>query len=90
MTQDPQQPVLVFPCDFPIKTFGLNNEAFEIEVLSIIRTTVPDIAETAITTRPSKDGKYLAVTVLVHVESKEQLDTIYRNLSANPKILMAL
>lgn len=81
---------LVFPCDFVIKVFGLASDTFEISVLGIIRKHVPDLGETAIKNRHSKDGKYLALSVSVHVNSKEQLDAIYRDLTSNPLVLMAL
>jgi len=82
--------LLTFPTDFPIKVFGISNEEFVPLVLEIIRNRIPDLHETAIRTRPSKDNKYLSVTILVHVGSKEELDNIYRDLTANPLILMAL
>lgn len=90
MEINPQKPLLEFPCDFAIKIFGLANDTFEITALSIIQKHVPTFNETAIKSRHSKDGKYLALTIEVHVASQEQLDAIYRELSANPQILMAL
>lgn len=81
---------LQFPCEFPIKVFGNTSDEFEIEVLTIIRKHVPDLSENALRTRPSKDGKYLALTIKITAQSKAQLDDIYRELSANPHVLMAL
>lgn len=81
---------LVFPCDFIIKVFGQASPEFEIAVLSIIRKYIPDLREDAIKNRNSKDGKYLALTISIHVDSREQLDHIYRELTANPLVLMAL
>lgn len=85
-----QQPLLTFPCDFVIKAFGVASDEFEKTVITIIRNHVTDLRENAITTRPSKDGKYLAITINVYIDSREQLDTIYRDLSSNPLVLMAL
>ena len=51
---------------------------------------VPHLAENALQTRLSKNGKYLALSITVHVNSKEQLDDIYRELSSSPHIIMAL
>jgi putative lipoic acid-binding regulatory protein len=85
-TQSP----LTFPCDFVIKVFGHKSDEFEVAALTIIRNHIKDLREDALSFRPSKDGKYIALTVTVHVESKEQLDNIYRDLTANPLVLMAL
>jgi len=87
---EPKKPLITFPTDFPIKIFGLATDQFEIEVLSIIKNHTPNLAETALKLRSSKEGKYLAITVSVPVESQEQLDTIYRALTASPHVLMAL
>lgn len=84
------QPVLTFPCDFIIKVFGLASDEFETAVITIIRKYVNDIREDTFRTRPSKDGKYLAMTATIKVDSREQLDNIYRELSSSPLVLMAL
>jgi hypothetical protein len=81
---------LSFPCEFVIKVFGLATDEFETQVLSLIRKHQPHLAENALRSRPSKDNKYLALTITLHAESREQLDAIYRDLSADPLVLMAL
>lgn len=92
MANDDQNtpPLLNFPCEFVIKAFGLANDEFEKAVITIMRKHVSDLREDAFKTRPSKDGKYNAITVTINAESREQLDDIYRELSANPLVLMAL
>lgn len=87
---DHQEPLLNFPCEFVIKVFGLASDEFETTVLSIVRSQIADLRENAIRTRPSKDGKYLALTISIHAESREQLDNLYRELSSNPLVLMTL
>jgi len=82
--------LLQFPCEFIIKVFGVASDEFEATVISIIRNHISDIRAEAFKSRPSKDGKYLALTITADVESKEQLDNIYRDLTSNPLILMAL
>lgn len=89
MTSETESP-LTFPCDFVIKVFGNKNDAFESAVMSIINQHCPDVAENAYNYRPSKDEKYLAISANIHVDSREQLDNIYRELSANPNVLMVL
>ena len=41
-------------------------------------------------TRASRGGRYLAVTVTVRAQSRDQLDDIYRALSAHERVLFAL
>ena len=85
-TADPMQ----FPSEFTIKVFGLASDAFEMEVITIIRKYVYDLRENSLSNRYSKDKKYLAMSITFIAESREQLDSIYRELSSNPHILMAL
>lgn len=87
---DDNPSLLTFPCDFTIKVFGLKSDEFEGEVLMLIHKHVPNLSGRAIQARPSENGKYLALSITIHVTSKEQLDDIYRDLSASPHVLMAL
>lgn len=82
--------LLKFPCQFPIKAMGKSNLEFDLLVIDIIRRHAPDLHQQAITTRPSKDGNYLAVTVIIQATSKQQLDAIYQDLSDHPQVLMTL
>ncbi len=81
---------LTFPCEFVIKVFGLASDEFKNNILTLVRKHQPNLSEDAIQNRPSKDGKYVALSITVYVASQEQLDTIYRELSTNPHVLMAL
>jgi hypothetical protein len=82
--------LLEFPCAFPIKVFGLAEADFEAAVVAIVRRHAPRLGESAVTQRTSRGGRYVSVTLTVDVESREQLDAIYRALTANARILMAL
>lgn len=82
--------LLQFPCDFTLKIFGLASDEFEAEVLMTINKYVPNLSDRAIHVRPSENNKYRALSITVHVESREQLDNIYRELSASPHVLMVL
>lgn len=85
-----QDTLLEFPCDFPIKAMGLADDRFEALVVSLVRKHAPDLGEGAVRSVDSKGGKYLSVTVIVRATSREQLDNIYRELTACEQVLMAL
>jgi len=82
--------LLVFPCQFPIKVMGKTSSELDLVVVEIVRRHAPDLHEGAVTTRPSKDGNYLAVTIVIEATSKQQLDAIYQDLTDHPHVLMAL
>lgn len=82
--------VFIFPCEFVIKIFGIASNEFEATAIMIIKKHVKELKENAIKTRTSKDGKYLALSITITAENRDQLDDIYRELSSNSNILMAL
>lgn len=92
MTDTPKQPetLLKFPCDFTIKVFGIASDEFEAAVFGIVHKIIPNLSDRAIQARPSANGKYMALSLTVHVTSREQLDDVYRALSSSPQVLMAL
>lgn len=81
---------LQFPCEFPIKAFGHSRADFDVLVVEIVRRHAPNLGEGAVSSRASSKGKYMAVTVTIRAESREQLDSIYRDLTACPQVLTAL
>ena len=85
-----QDTLLEFPCQFPIKAMGRAEGDFETLVVSLVRKHAPDLGEAAVKTRDSQGGKYLSVTIIVTATSREQLDNIYRELTACEQVLMAL
>jgi putative lipoic acid-binding regulatory protein len=87
---DNKESALTFPCEFPIKVFGIQTDEFAIVVLELVQKHIPHVTQDATRTRPSQDGKYISVTILVPVESKAQLDAIYQELTGHPLVLMAL
>jgi putative lipoic acid-binding regulatory protein len=82
--------LLTFPCDFPIKVFGLASDTFESNIITLVKEILPTFSSSAVEMRTSGGGKYHSLTLTVHVESREQLDSIYRALTASPLVLMAL
>jgi len=82
--------LLEFPCEFPIKAMGLSCDEFEVAVLEIINRHVENLGEGALSQRPSKNGKYTAITITITAHSKDQLDAIYLDLTACKHVSMAL
>lgn len=81
---------LAFPCRFPIKVMGRNAPAFEQLVVEAVRLHAGTVAPGDVTTRPSRNGRYLAVTVTFDAVSRDQVDAIYRVLSASEQVLFLL
>ncbi|MEJ2694011.1 MAG: DUF493 domain-containing protein [Candidatus Thiodiazotropha sp.] len=87
---DNEESLLKFPCDYPIKVMGRAEPGFDVMVVELVRRHAPNLKEGAVSSRPSKGGKWVSVTVTLRAESKSQLDAIYLDLTAHEKVVMAL
>ena len=79
-----------FPQDFPIKVMGRQGSDLRALTQAIIERHAGPIEDSSVKTRTSADGNFLALTYTVHATSREQLDSIYRELTACKSVLMAL
>ena len=82
--------LIEFPCEFPLKVMGLSGQDFDALVVAIVRRHVSAIDDGAVRAKPSREGKYVSLTVTVWVESKQQLDGLYTELSGHERVLMVL
>lgn len=80
----PEQSLIEYPSQFPIKVMGANVEGFAEAVVRVAQQFDPGFDAASIETRPSKAGNYLGVTITITATSREQLDELYRALSTHP------
>ncbi len=81
---------MAFPCEFPIKAMGKAEDDFDALIVELIRRHSPDLMEGAVKSKHSKGGQYMSVTVTIQAQSREQLDNIYMELTAEKRVLVAL
>jgi len=79
-----------FPCEFPIKVMGHDTEAFRSLTLAIVERHAGPLPASRISQRCSSKGRFLALTYTITSLSREQLDDIYRDLTASGVVLVAL
>jgi uncharacterized protein len=82
--------VQIFPSEFPIKVMGRRDSDLRALTQAIIERHAGPQPDSSIRTRTSGDGNFLALTYLVRASSQQQLDAIYRELTACKSVLMAL
>ncbi len=85
-----QQSLLSFPVDFPMKILGRREGGFAQAVMEIVLRHAPDFEPASMEMRPSRQGRYLSLTVTVNATSREQLDALYRELCDHPAVVMVL
>ena len=82
--------LLEFPCDFPIKMMGRDTEEFRATVRELVEKHTGPLDDGVIQSSSSRNGRFVSVTITVAAQSREQLDNIYREVSAHEDVLMAL
>ena len=75
---------------FPIKVMGLTVPALPKEVAAIARAHFEDFDDSLTQVSFSRTRKYQCVTITVRARSREQLDDVYRALTASPMVKIVL
>ncbi len=87
---NPAETLIEFPCDFPIKVMGKTNADFSAEIIQTIQQYEPKFDASKIEMKASAKGNYTSLTCTCYVESKQQLDDIYRALTSHPLVKYVL
>ena len=88
MTETPS--LQEYPSEFPIKVMGRQDSDLRALTQPIIERHAGPCDDSQVKTRTSADGNFLALTYTITATSREQLDAIYRELTACKSVLMAL
>lgn len=79
-----------FPCLFPIKMMGRDTPEFRATARALVEKHSGPVADEAVQAASSRNGTFVSVTVTITATSRQQLDEIYRDVSAHEDVLMAL
>jgi putative lipoic acid-binding regulatory protein len=81
---------LEFPCRFPIKMMGRDTPEFRATARALVEKHAGAVADDAVQAALSRNGRFVSITVTITATSKQQLDAIYRDVTAHEDVLMAL
>lgn len=87
---EPQETLLEFPCQFPIKIMGANNPGFRERVIRLISEHVQSLKDTDVSQQTSSNERFLSLTVTIEATSREHLDNVYQSLTGVEEILVVL
>ncbi len=79
-----------YPTEFPIKVMGARVDGFVDAVVAVVQRFDPGFDPATVSTRESRGGRWLGITVTVTATSREQLDELYRTLSTHPMVKVVL
>jgi len=75
-----------FPCNYPIKVFGINQLDFEKTVCNIVEIHTGKLHANQITIKYSSKDKYISLTVRILATNRQQLDSINQDLQSCPLV----
>jgi len=81
-----KEDIFNFPCEYPIKVFGLNQSDFEKTVCNIVEAHTGKLHANQTTIKYSSKGKYISLTVRIIATSRQQLDAISHDLQSCPLV----
>lgn len=82
--------LITYPCDFPIKVMGRARDDFALVIGELVQRFDPLFDAGSIAVRASAGGRYLGLTLTVHVRSREELDALYRALHGHEMVSVVL
>lgn len=86
----PEDSLIEYPSDFPIKIMGLRHDDFAQTMLAVVLEHDPSFNAERMEMRPSSKGNYISLTVTIRATSREQLDNLYRALSSHAMVKVVL
>ncbi|MEM7217158.1 MAG: DUF493 domain-containing protein [Pseudomonadota bacterium] len=87
---DIEAPKIEFPCRYPIKTIGDQREHFERDVIACVERHAGQLAAADITTRPSRNQRFCAITCVIEATGEPQLKALHEDLLAVEGVRMVL
>jgi len=90
MDERGEESLIEYPSLFPIKVMGLNQPGFTEAIVALAIEFDPGYERASLQVRPSSGGRYLGLTLSITATSREQLDALYRRLSAHPMVKVVL
>lgn len=88
---DQEPPKIAFPAPaYPVKVVGASTPDFEAFVLETFQVHAPEVSLAQLRSRPSRNGRFVAVTVTFTAQSEAQLAAIFADLKASGRVELVL
>jgi D-alanine transaminase len=82
--------LMTFPTDYSLKIIVKTESDAEKKLTALIKTCYPQFSETQLQKKLSGQEKYTSYTLTVTVNSRAEIDFIYRTITASDLVVMAL
>ena len=81
---------LKFPCEFPISVMGMNVPEYRDKIFEILKKHVPELEEKDLKSAFSTNNKYCSLKTKFTAQSREQMDELYKELTAHELVKWVL
>lgn len=85
-----RESLIEYPSAFPIKIMGAKDPGFVDTVVAVAKQHDPSFDPATVELRESSGGKYQSITITITATSRQQLDDLYRALTAHPMVKVVL
>jgi len=82
-------PDLIFPCEYPVKVIGRDEDDFFQFVVELVSRHIPGLSADRFSTHHSSGGKYMTVSVTFIADNRLQVDALYKELGEHPRVRVA-
>jgi hypothetical protein len=87
---EPKAPKIEFPCDYTIRVLGNAAPDFKEFVVEVVEQHAPGIAETDVSLKDSREGRFSSVQLKIVATGEEQLKALFEELKASGRVHMVL
>jgi putative lipoic acid-binding regulatory protein len=82
--------LLTFPVSYPIKVVGRRSDTLRASIDAIVKQHVPDLDESQISERASKERHFISITYTFTARSREQIVALANALQASKDVIMLI
>ena len=81
---------IVFPCAYPIKVIGEDDDGFVAKVCNIISAHDPCFSSAKLVEKTSSAGRYRSLTIELHATGEAQILAIFNEVKRLPQVKLVL
>lgn len=85
-----RESLIEYPSAFPIKIMGAKDAGFVDAMVALAKEHDPGFDPATVELRESSGGNYQGITLTITATSRQQLDDLYRALTAHPMVKVVL
>ncbi len=83
-----EPPRIEFPCDYPIRIVGLNDDGYREHMLDVVERHAVVVGDP--TAQASRGDRYTSLLVVIRATGQPQLEALHKDLLATGRVKLVL